>query len=195
MPKKTFAAVKAAGGELIVQVKENQKYLCEKLNKAARLVTPIDMVSTTEKNRNRIETRAVRLFNLKKHISHTKNWDGWDKFITGMAVVDRKTEVFDYKTKSWKVTAEQSIYAMSYVSNAQDIATKIREHWSIESHNYIRDETMFEDYSRIRKNPQAFAVLRSWVFNILQFNGEQNIRTALYRNCCSFKRAFKYFKL
>jgi predicted transposase YbfD/YdcC len=195
LSKKTFAAVKAAGGELIVQVKENQKYLCEKLYKAGRLVKPIDTVTATEKNRNRIETRTVKLFDLKKHISHTKNWDGWDECITGMAVVDRITESFDYVSKSWKTVTEQSIYATSYLSNATDIAAKIRGHWGIESHNYVRDETMLEDYSRIRKNPIGFAVLRSWVLNILRFNGEQNIRAALYRNCCSFSRALNYFKL
>lgn len=195
MSKKTFAAVKAAAGELIVQVKDNQKYLCEKLNKATRLVKPIDSITTTEKNRNRIETRTVKLFDLKKHINCTKNWAGWGEFISGMVVVDRETELFDYANKTWKVVTQQSIYATSYVSNVLDIATRIRGHWGIESHNYVRDETMFEDYSRIRKNPQGFAILRSWVFNVLRFNGEQNIRAALYRNCCSFKNALNYFKL
>lgn len=158
------------------------------------MVKPIDVVTTIEKNRNRIETRTVKLFDLKKHIRRTKNWDEWDKFITGMAIVHRTTESFDYTCKSWRVVTEQSIYATSYTSNATDIAVKIRGHWGIESHNYVRDETMFEDYSRIRKNPRGFAVLRSWVLNILQFNGEQNIRAALYRNCCSFERALNYFK-
>ena len=186
--------MKEVGGHLIVQVKDNQKYLQEKLRKASRAVKPIDSITTVEKNRNRIETRTVKIFDIQHHIKNSKNWDGWDPYIVGVALIDRTTEVFNHITKTWQATQEQSIYATSYIGPIDDIALRIRRHWGIESNNYVRDETMFEDYSRIRKNPQVFAILKSWTLNILRTNGENNIRSALYRNCCSFNRVLKYFK-
>ena len=36
--------------------------------------------------------------------------------------------------------------------------------------HYVRDVTLREDASRVRKNPAVFATIRSFAYNILRFN-------------------------
>lgn len=203
MSKKTIADTKKSGGEIIVQVKYNQLYLKEKLIKSIKSNKKFDIETTVEKNRDRIETRIIKSFdireqlgtdNFKKRITNGQIWDHWNKHIKSVIYVERKTEVFDYTTKSWKASIENSLYAATYIDCAKQFADRIRKHWTIEnSNNYVRDETLGEDRSRIRKTPEAFAILRSFALNIFRINKENNIKSAIYRNCCSLKRVFKYF--
>jgi predicted transposase YbfD/YdcC len=61
-------------------------------------------------------------------------------------------------------------------------AAAIRGHWGIENRSHhVRDVTMAEDASRIRKNPGILACIRSFAFNILRANGADNMRDARYR--------------
>ena len=58
----------------------------------------------------------------------------------------------------------------------------IRNHWRIEnSSHYVRDTTFGEDASRIRRNPDLAARLRSFAYNLMRAQGWQNIRNARYR--------------
>ena len=54
---------------------------------------------------------------------------------------------------------------------AAQAAAAVRRHWGIENQlHYVRDVTLCEDVSRIRKNPGVFARIRSFAYNILRFN-------------------------
>ena len=54
---------------------------------------------------------------------------------------------------------------------AEPAGKEVRGHWAIENSNhYVRDVTMGEDASRIRKNPGVFARIRSFAANILRKN-------------------------
>ena len=65
----------------------------------------------------------------------------------------------------------------------QVFARVIRGHWGVENRNhYVRDVTMREDASRIRRNPGIFARLRSFTLNILRKNNITNVSEALYDN-------------
>ena len=186
---------------MLVQVKDNQPYLKEKLIKATQVNKHFDTSTTVEKNRNRIETRIIKSFDIqdqiakyqfRKRFTNGQIWDHWNKYIKSVIIVERKTELFDYASQSWKINTEKSLYLATYVSSAQQFANRIRKHWAIESNNYVRDKTLLEDHSTIRKNPSVFAILRSWALNIFRINKENNIRSAIYRNCCSINRIFNY---
>lgn len=57
----------------------------------------------------------------------------------------------------------------------------VRAHWSIENRFHdVRDVTLGEEASRIRRNPGLFALLRSFALNLLRFNGVSNISLGLY---------------
>lgn len=58
----------------------------------------------------------------------------------------------------------------------------IRGHWRIENgSHYVRDVSFAEDASRIRKNPDIAARLRSHAYNLLRANGCHNIKNARWR--------------
>ena len=60
-----------------------------------------------------------------------------------------------------------------------------RGHWSIENRShYVRDVTLGEDASRIRKGsgPQVMAALRNAAIGFLRATGATNIAEALRRN-------------
>ena len=53
----------------------------------------------------------------------------------------------------------------------------IRGHWRIENgSHYVRDVAFAEDASRIRKNPDIAARLRSFAYNLLRANGCDNMK-------------------
>jgi hypothetical protein len=68
-------------------------------------------------------------------------------------------------------------------------AAAIRGHWGIENRNHhVRDRTLAEDASRIRRKPGVFARLRSFALNILRGHGVANVSKALDSNALSLDR-------
>jgi hypothetical protein len=69
-------------------------------------------------------------------------------------------------------------------------------HWGIENKNrHVRDVSMREDASRIRRNSHIMAKMRSVALNILRANGETNIAAALYRHALSLPSMLAYAHL
>jgi len=54
---------------------------------------------------------------------------------------------------------------------------------------------MNEDKSRIRKNPDIFATLRSFSLNIMRNNNVKNISNAMFRNSLNINKLFRYNNL
>ena len=69
----------------------------------------------------------------------------------------------------------------------------IRGHWGVENRtHYVRDTSLQEDASRIRRNPCIFALLRSFAHNLMRFNRVENISLGLYDNALSLDRVLAY---
>ena len=190
MSKKTFAAVKEAKGELVVQLKGNQKFLCHKLEQVMGRNAPVDVFKEIEKNRNRIESRTVKSYNLTGLLKYS---NGWENYILGCAKVHRVFEIYDAKAKVWQREEEISLYVSSSIQTAANFAKIIRNHWGTENSNhYVKDVSLNEDGSRIRDNPSIFAKLRSFALNIMRANKVTNIRTELFLNCCNIDNLMDY---
>jgi predicted transposase YbfD/YdcC len=191
LPKKTFEAVEKAKGELIVQIKENQKKLLEEVKKACIELTPLSVsISPVEKNRNRIEQREAAVFQATDYLVQSKDWK---KYIACVIQIKRHTEILDTKNNVWETREETSYYAASHLHGASIFAFAIRDHWSCENkHHYVRDVALKEDASRIRKSPGVFARLRSFALNILRFNGIENIQGALFENAINLHKLKEY---
>ena len=59
--------------------------------------------------------------------------------------------------------SRETVYAVTSLTSAQDLARLVREHWSIEAHHYIRSPgTYQEDKSLVRTGnaPRVMASLR-----------------------------------
>ena len=105
----------------------------------------------------------------------------------------KKTLIFDTKTKVFKKRFEKSFYASTTDNlNAKEFNSAIRGHWGIENINHcVRDINMNEDKSRIRKNPEIFAILRSFGLNVMRNNNVKDIKNEIFRNCLNINRIYK----
>jgi len=182
--KKTFEAVKEVKGELVVQIKGNQKILLQEVTEACESLDPISTHIGTEKSRNRVESRVVKVFDIQPRL---KEDHCWKNYIGSVVLLIRYTQILDKKTSKWNVRSEAAYYLSSHIHCAEYVGKAIREHWHTENRNhYVRDVSLDEDASRIRTRPGVFARLRSFAINILRTNHIQNIKAALFENALDF---------
>ena len=79
------------------------------------------------------------------------------------------------------------------LADAQVLLTWARGHWSIENRShYVRDVTLGEDASRIRKGcgPEIMAALRNAAIGFLRATGATNIAETLRRNASQVRNLF-----
>jgi len=178
LSKKTFEAAAAANAHLIVQLKDNQPTLCQKVEAACNTASPLSGVRTIdEKNRNRHETRIIAVFDPAPAVVGTE----WEPYVAAVIAVERSVHTFQPATGLWKTSDETSFYLSNRLIEANRAALAIRKHWGIENKlHYTRDVTLREDASRIRKNPGIFARMRSFAYNILRFNQSDTIAQDRY---------------
>lgn len=173
-----------------MQLKENQPSLCNTIEQIIYSRPTEDIYEEVEKSHGRVETRVVESYSLSGLL---KNGSGWDKYLNGCALVRRIFETYDNKEKKWNLSEETSLYVSSVAKSSQEFASIIRNHWSTENSNhYVKDVTLNEDDSRIRKNPSIFAILRSFALNVMRANKVNNVRTELFKNCCNFASLLQY---
>jgi hypothetical protein len=178
LSKKTFEAAAAANAHLIVQLKDNQLTLRQKVEAACNTAVPLSGVQTLdEKKRNRHETRTVAVFDAAPAVVGTE----WEPYVAAVIQVERLVNAFQPATGLWKTSAETSFYVSNRPIDGNHAAVAIRKHWGIENRlHYTRDVTLREDASRIRKNPGVFARMRSFAYNILRFNQSDTIAQDRY---------------
>jgi len=88
----------------------------------------------------------------------------------------------------------ETAYCVSQVRlDAEDFGRAVRAHWGIENRDHhVRDRTLGEDASRIRRRPGIFARLRSFALNILRANGVGNVSEAVYVNALCLDQLLAY---
>jgi predicted transposase YbfD/YdcC len=167
LPKKTFEAAAQAQAQVIVQLKDNQPTLLEKVETACCSQCPTSTDTSVTTGRNRHETRTVEVFNATPAVGRTE----CKPLIKGIARVTREVLHRNAKTGLWSSTSEVAYYVANSPISAPRAAVAIRGHWHVENKlHYTRDVTFQEDQSRIRHNPGIFARLRSFAYNILRRN-------------------------
>lgn len=188
-PKKTFESIKKSWNEGLIQVKNNQKFLNENCEAIRNKMDILDENLTYDKKWNRRERRLVRTYN---YMDLTEKVDKiWQNYITILVEVTRIITTFDTKTKKSKTTIEKSFYLSTKEFSAKEFQKFVRWHWWIENSNHrVRDETLWEDKSRIRVNPEIFCILRSFSLNILRVKWVKNIKNSIYRNSLSIYKFF-----
>ena len=192
MPKKTLDSIVLEGGDAILQVKENQKFLLEKCKNLLQENIPHDSKYTGDKGQGRLDRRKTEVYYLSiEQKNHLKS-QGWNH-LQSIIRVSRNRSKMNTRTKEYDTSEEQSFYISSTNLSAQEFHTAIRNHWGIENKNhYVRDVTMNEDASRIRNNPQIFSFLRSFALNILRYNNVKNIENERFKNTLDFKNILSY---
>jgi predicted transposase YbfD/YdcC len=184
---KTLDVVKETGGEIIVQVKKNQKSLLEDCIAITDSNSYIEKYQETYvKAHGRIEARTATTFSSE---GLSKKWSRVESIIK----IERERMMLNTKSKEWEDKGETSYYISTNLFSAKESNYAIRGHWGIENKNHhVKDATMKEDFSRIRINPQNIARLRSFALNIMRHNKVGNIKAELYSNALDFGNLLKY---
>ena len=152
---------------LIVQLKDNQPSLLQKVETACASQRPVSSDTSVCTGRNRHETRSAEVFSATRSVAATE----WKSLIKSIVRVTREVLHRDAKTGLWSSTSEVAYYLAGSAVSASHSATAIRSHWHVENKlHYTRDVTFQEDQSRIRHNPGVFGRIRSFGYNILRRN-------------------------
>jgi predicted transposase YbfD/YdcC len=176
--KKTFEVAAEANLALIVQVKDNQPSLHERIQDLSNTTAPLGSAHSRDHGRNRDESRTVSVFDPADTLADTD----WHPHIAAIIRVEREVFTRDPKTGLLRHASEIAFYVSNTSITATRAATAIRAHWAIETtSHYSRDVTMGEDRSRIRSNPSVFTRLRSFAFNILKANRSGTLSQDRYR--------------
>jgi hypothetical protein len=189
LSKKLFPRVIASGNHLLTQVKGNQPSLRRKIEIGASWRKPLGCAISQAQGHNRWEKRELTAFPAKAWFRHTL----WEASIKTVLRLERTVHKRDPKTGLLIKTSE----TVFWVSSAEGIAPElwgewIRGHWQIENaSHYVRDVAFAEDASRIRKNPEIVARLRSFAYNLIRASGVNNIQNARFCAALDLAAAIK----
>ena len=169
----------ASGNHLLTQVKNNQPHLRRRLESGAACRKPSGRAISQTKGRSRWETRELTAFPIKAWLRDTP----WKTLIKTVLRLERTVHKRNPATGLLTKTNEVVFWVSSLDGIAPDIWIDwIRGHWRIENgSHYVRDAAFAEDASRIRKNPDIAARLRSFAYNLIRASGEENNQNARYR--------------
>jgi hypothetical protein len=174
-----FERVIACHNHLLTQVKNNQPSLRRRLERGASCRKPSGQATSQAKGRNRWETRKLSVFPAKAWLRHTP----WETLIKTVLRLERTLYRRIPATGLLAKTSE----TVFWISSLDGIAAQtwnewIQGHWQIENaSHYVRDAAFAEDASRIRKNPDIVARMRSFAYNLIRASGEANVQNARYR--------------
>lgn len=135
----------------------------------------MDRATTLDKGHGRSERRTLQATTA---LNDYLDWPG----------VGQVGQIETVVTRDGETTREVRRFITSAPRSDADAETLLkwaRGHWSIENRSHhVRDVTMGEDASRIRKGsgPQVMAALRNMTVGFLRQTGATNIARALRRN-------------
>jgi Transposase DDE domain len=176
--KKTLEVAAEANIALIVQVKDNQPTLHQKIQEISAATAPLGSARSHDKGRNRDETRTVSVFDPAGKLAD----NDWHPNVAAIIRGERNVFTRNAGTGLLRHSTETAFYVSNTPVTAIRAAEAIRAHWRIETtSHYSRDITFGEDRSRIRSNPGVFARLRSFAFNILKANQTDTLSQDRYR--------------
>ena len=179
----------ASGNHILTQVKDNQPSLRRSLEQGTAGRKPNGATVSRSKGRNRWETRELKVFPAKAWFRGTP----WENLIKTVLRLERTIYKRDPKTGLCNKTTE----IVFWVSSADGVTPEtwnewIRHHWRIENgSHYVRDVAFAEDASRIRKNPDIAARLRSFAYNIIRASGADNVQNTRWRAALDLKIILK----
>ena len=170
-------------------MKGNQPGLRDALAALCAGREPSDRLETVDRGRHgRQEHRRVEVFEVDGRLDQ-----GWRPWIACAARVTRLTWRKDTRTGLWARGEEVAHYACQVRLDAATFGRAVRAHWGIENRDHhVRDRTLREDDSRIRRRPGIFARLRSFALNILRADGVTNVSEAVYTNALSLDQLLAY---
>ena len=168
------------GGDYLLAVKKNQKYLYEDVEHLFKHAMPknfaaegFDEARTVDKQHGRLEIRHCQLISEPEWLDYLRSRHNWEKL---HSVVKIQAE----RQVGRKKSHESRYYICSRVTSAADLLEGTRAHWGVENNvHWILDVVFDEDASRIRTGhaQQNLATMRRIAINML--NQEQTRKESL----------------
>jgi predicted transposase YbfD/YdcC len=178
----TTAQIHQAGGQYVIQVKENQPLLLTQCQHVAATAVPLGSHDECEKGHGRLTTREGQCFDMRA-LSLAPRWS--DSGVHTLVVMKRHTLTLTTQ----KTTCETAYYISNQALNtdppapvqALELTGAIRQHWHVESDNWIRDVTFDEDNVKTTSANQAqgMGCLRSVAMRLLRRFNVKNFQEAL----------------
>jgi predicted transposase YbfD/YdcC len=143
----------------------------------------MDTATTIDKGHGRVERRTLKATTA---LNEYRDWPG-------VAQVGQVQSVVHKDGK----TSHETRYFISSVprkqADAAQLLTWARGHWSIENgSHYVRDVTLGEDASRVRKGsgPEVMAAIGNAAIGFLRSTGAMNIAETIRRNASQVGQLF-----
>lgn len=176
----TTAQIHQAGGQYVIQVKESQPLLLTQCQSVAAAAVPLGSHDECEKGHGRLTTREGQCFDMRA-VSLAPRWS--DSGIHTLVVMTRHTVTL----ATQKTTCEMAYYISNQAlstdpqAQAMELTGAIRQHWHVESANWIRDVTLNEDHIQTTSANQAqiTGCLRSLAMHLLRRFNVKNFQEAL----------------
>ena len=177
---KTTAQIHQAGGEYVIQVKQNQPKLLEHCQQLAATAPPRARYDERTKGHGRSTTRKARAFAINS-CALARRWAR--SGVRTLVVIERRTHT--------PATGKTSFETAYYISNRalgktpkahlKELSGAIRQHWHVESDNWIRDVTFKEDQIKTCSANQAQIMggLRGLAMRLLRKLNVGNFQAAL----------------
>jgi len=176
----TTAQIHQAGGQYVIQVKENQPILLKQCQDFAATAAPLGSHDACDKGHGRLTTREGQCLSMQA-LSLAPRWS--QSGVHTLVVVKRTTVTL----ATQKTTSETAYYISNQAlssdpqAQAMELTGAIREHWHVESDNWIRDVTLHEDNVKTKSANQAqiMGSLRSLAMRLLRRFNVTNFQEAL----------------
>lgn len=141
---KTLVPIATADGIYLVGLKGNQKKMLAQVQAETGRPAWIYETGGLEKGHGRIQYRKYQVADIES-LDRATRW--MDCEIRTAIKVSRER----YSIKSGKKSQETSYYLSNQRADLAELCVAVRNHWSVETNNHIRDVTLREDKLRSKK--------------------------------------------
>lgn len=166
----TTNPIEKASGTFLIGIKENQKELLQDMEQATNYLPIKKQGRTIDKGHGRVEVRNYFQYDVSQEYFDSR-WND-SKFQTLI-----KVERTRLTTKTGKQSIETAYYISNGDSKREDYFKAIRQHWSVEVVNHVRDVTFQEDALKTKLKPvtKMMAGLRTLAIKLLDFEKPKNM--------------------
>jgi predicted transposase YbfD/YdcC len=177
------AAIRDAGAHYLISLKANQPTLYTAAQHLAETAQPHSAWEETERTRDRVTTRSVRVFPVPAQEPFTLWRD-----LACIVAVER------HGTRGSEPVAHQAWFISSQTLPAEELAAAIRGRWAIENGlHWTKDSVLQEDAYATRAGhaPKNWALLLNLVVTLFHLHGHSSITSALRRFAHDIPALFK----
>jgi len=167
----TTELVNKEDGVFVIGLKGNQKKLLAQMEEKMPTLDIVDQTVTIGKDHGRVERRTYFHYDIRQ-----ENFDIRWADSNFQSLFEVKRERYDTKTEKESETTDLYI-SNGYLEKGECYFTAIRQHWSVETHNHIRDVTLKEDKltTKIKPVSRIMAGFRTLVIKILALAKPKNM--------------------